>query len=384
MAPRNRESSDSPHRGLRRASLREHPALVMTMPMVAIALVPKLGDSPTPALLIDLLALGMAWVTDRRLGAGGIGVGIILVITALVPETRSTLVEYTSIIPVAIALLQGRTRLAGLFATSFLAALVLNARSGPDVAGPLLFWGTVYAMTLAVAHLIKRSNRNRQHATRRQLADQRTAIARELHDTVAHELSLMSMQVQELGIRGNVEPADLEFVLHACDNAIVQLRGMLSLLRSDETPRDLAGEPVRTLDEECRAAVDRLAEHGFAAEYQQCGGTGAVPSAVQWSLAGTCREAVSNSVKHGDARSPVTLSLEVDTDAGETRLAFFNQISAHHHPSNHTALGLIGIRERVEAIGGRLYTSRSGQQWMTMACLPNRVATATPAEDPAP
>ena len=70
--------------------------------------------------------------------------------------------------------------------------------------------------------------------------EQRHAIARELHDTVAHELSLMSMQVQRLGLRGDVDPDELETILDSCDNAIAQLRAMLSVLRSPDSPRTLA------------------------------------------------------------------------------------------------------------------------------------------------
>lgn len=363
------------------ALLRDHPALVLAVPMAVLATTLHLMSQVTPALVVDLLAFFFAAVAGRRLLLGALGVGVVLVLAALLPPEWPTLAEYASIVPIAVAVLQGRTRIAVIVAACYLVALVTEADSTAELAQRTLVWFTVYALTWAVTDLINQARRARQRVTHKQLVEQRHAIARELHDTVAHELSLMSMQVQRLGLRGDVDPDELETILDSCDNAIAQLRAMLSVLRSPDSPRTLAVEPSGSLDQQCQAAVERLIDHGFTAEYQRDGDVDEVPVAAQWALAGLCREAVSNIITHGDPDSPVTISLEADAETGETRLAFFNRVGPRAHVPDHTPLGLIGLRERVEAVGGRLYAYASAGNWTTMGCVPKQSrAVAAPEE----
>lgn len=353
--------------------LRDHPALVLSVPMAVLAVSLHLMSQVTPALVTDLLAFLFAAVSGRRLLIGALGVGLTLAVAALQPPEWPTLAEYSSIIPIAVAVLQGKTRSAVLFAAGYLVVLVAEAESTAEFVQRALVWFTVYALTWAVTDLINQARRARQRVTHKQLVEQRHAIARELHDTVAHELSLMSMQVQRLGLRGDLDPDELESILDSCDNAIAQLRAMLSVLRSPDSPRTtLAEAPSGSLDEQCQAAVARLIANGFKAEYQRDGDPDEVPAAAQWALAGLCREAVSNIITHGDRNSPVTISLEAAAETGETRLAFFNRVGPRAHVPDHTPLGLIGLRERVEAVGGRLYAYASAGNWTTMACVPNR------------
>lgn len=363
------------------ALLRDHPAVVLAVPMAVLATTLHLLSQVTPALVTDLLAFFFAAVAGRRLLLGALGVGVMLVVAALLPAEWPTLAEYASIIPIAVAVLQGRTRFAVIFGACYLVTLVTEADSTAGLVQRALVWFTIYALTWAVTDLINQSRRARQRVTHKQLVEQRHAIARELHDTVAHELSLMSMQVQRLGLRGEVDPDELETILDCCDNAIAQLRAMLSVLRSPDSPRTLTAEPSGSLDQQCHAAVERLINHGFTAEYQRDGDVEEVPVAAQWALAGLCREAVSNILTHGDPDSPVTISLEAHAETGETRLAFFNRVGPRAHVPDHTPLGLIGLRERVEAVGGRLYAYASAGNWTTMGCVPKQSRVVAAPEE---
>ncbi len=347
--------------------------------MVLLALVLHLGNPITPALATDMLAFVLAAMADRWLVPSGVGVGLMLVVLASQPESWPTMAEYASIVPVAVAMLRGRPWLAGLFAFGYLVPLGVDAAANVGLSRTLLLWVTVYAATVAVTGLINQSRQARRVTTQQQLEEQRHSIARELHDTVAHDLSLISMHVQRLQISGDIKPEDLEFVLATCDSALSELRAMLIVLRSQEAS-GVEEEFARPLEEEFREGLSRLAAHGFTVDYRGDGSTADMTAAVGWALAGMCREAVSNIITHGDPGELVQVDLEVDEERGQTRLAFFNRVGDHGQDSQHVSLGLVGVRERVEAVGGQLYAYGSARQWVTMACVPNRGRRAVPVE----
>lgn len=357
----------------------QHPTLVLASPLFIGALILHLTSGVTPTLATDFLAFAFAAISDRRPIIGAAGVGLLLLVTALIRMSAPwpTLAEYSSILPVAVAFYHRRLRVAGLLVLSYVGILSAPA-GGLHIVLTASLWVVVYAGTWAIAELLRERRRAQERAAAAQLAAQRQMIARELHDTVAHELSLMSMHVQQLGIEGSARLRDLDFIIDTCDTAIVQLRAMLAVLRSTDT----AGlsrfrQPQRRLAEAYRDAVDRLTAHGFDVERHEHGALDSTPASTQWALAGVCHEVVNNVITHG-AKGPVTLQFEMNDDEGETRLAVFNRVSTGGRRVDHVPLGLVGLKERVEAVGGRLYTSASGEHWMTMACIPHPSRIRTP------
>lgn len=359
----------------------QKPALMIAVPMLAVCLVLHLSGPVTPALATDLLAFGLAAVADRWLVVSGIGVAILMVVTVLLPPAWPTLAEYASLIPLASALLQNRSRIAFSLGAGYLAINSWPIKSGAELMRALTLWFVAYAVLWATVDLLNRTREAREQATVAQLRKQRHAIARDLHDTVAHELSLMSMQVQRVSIRGSVEPRDLDQILESCDAAITQLRGMLTLIRLDNPDGPLQSTARRGLDEECRAAVTRLAQHGFTAEYTFEGSADLLPQTAEWALTGLCYEAISNIIRHGDPAGPVTLRVDADPESSAAQIAVSNQILSGSRGPRQAPLGLIGIRERVEAVGGRLYAGATGDQWLILASVPTpRRTPANPKE----
>lgn len=362
---------------------RRRPAFMVVVPVVFIIVILHLTGPVTPALATDLVAFGLAALADRWLVASGVGVGVMLVVTLLLPSGWPTLAEYASLIPLAVALLQRRSRPALAFGLGYLVINSWPSDLGAELLRNLSLWVVAYAVLWASVELWNSTIEARDRTAKAQLRQQRHAIARDLHDTFAHELCLMSMQVQRAGIRGRLELGDLDSMLETCDAAITQLRGILVLMRLDDSATVQPITQRRDLDAACQEAVTRLSRHGFTAEYSCDGSVDDVGATAQWALAGICHEAASNVIRHGDPAGVVMISIDTASDSAEAQLALSNQVLAGHRPAGHATLGLIGMRERVEAVGGRLHTSLADDQWLTLACVPRRRNVVVHPQEPA-
>ncbi|HVY11024.1 MAG TPA: sensor histidine kinase [Mycobacteriales bacterium] len=185
--------------------------------------------------------------------------------------------------------------------------------------------------------------------------EERSRIARELHDVVAHSLSLMVVQAsaerRALEV-GSGEVAGTREVLAAVEQtgreALVELRRLLGLLRrSDESVSRQPQPSLRYLD----ALVEPVVASGVRVEVEREGELEGLPPGVDLAAFRVVQEALTNVVKHATASSVVVRlawsggALEVEvTDDGRPSS---NQLPTGGH-------GLIGMRERVAMYDGEL------------------------------
>ncbi len=208
----------------------------------------------------------------------------------------------------------------------------------------------------------------RQRVEEQAVAIERLRLARELHDAVAHHVSMMGVQAAAARTVLDADPARaataLEHVEDSAREAITELHGMLGMLRETAelaTPRE-AGvtDPamVGSLSvEQIPALVARSREAEVPAEFQVVGSPVRLPPLVSLNLYRIAQEALTNTRKHGGpgARADVRLrylddavELEVADDGSRAGRA---RLGADQAPSG---LGLVGMRERVAADGGTL------------------------------
>jgi signal transduction histidine kinase len=203
---------------------------------------------------------------------------------------------------------------------------------------------------------------------------ERGRIARELHDTVAHAVSVMVLHAGAVRSRLpdvlESERAALEQVGDTGRQAIVELRHLLGILRGDT---GLPGtEPQPTL-----AQLDRLIDdarrNGLAVDLRIDGNRRPLEPAVEVSAYRIVQEALTNVRKHAQAQ---TVSLRLDFDDERLRLRIHDDgVGANDNGAtrNGTGFGLVGIRERVEVYGGTLeLSSPSGGGFAIDAALPVR------------
>ncbi|ANW20547.1 sensor histidine kinase [Streptomyces clavuligerus] len=240
----------------------------------------------------------------------------------------------------------------------------------------------------AIRERAERAERTREEEARRRVAEERLRIARDLHDVVAHHIALVNVQAgvaaHVMDRRPDQAKEALAHVREASRSALNELRATVGLLRQSGDP-EAPTEPAPGL-----AVLDDLVttfrQAGLPVEVARADEGAAPPSAVDLAAYRIIQEALTNVRKHaGDqARAEVSvvrvgLTLEVTVlDDGPS-----GRVPAPAGPRDPDAPegghGLIGMRERVAALGGRLSAGpRYGGGFRVQAILP---LTARTGED---
>jgi signal transduction histidine kinase len=212
-----------------------------------------------------------------------------------------------------------------------------------------------------------RAEQERDVAARVAVAEERVRIARELHDIVAHAVSVMVLQVG--AVRHQLPDAMAEdrdalmAVERAGRGALTEMRRLLSVMRRDDDGIDLAPQPgLDGLD----SLVNELGRAGLRVELHIAGERFPLPPGIDLSAYRIIQEGLTNTLKHADAShaevtvryAPDEVGIEVcDDGIGATRS------DGHGH-------GLIGIRERVKLYGGEMSTSTTNGGFTLSARLP--------------
>jgi signal transduction histidine kinase len=278
-------------------------------------------------------------------------------------------------------------------AVSLLAAVALRPTGG-DVTFNILLSAAVWfagdsvrarrAYLAALAEQAAQRQREVEDRARRSQAEERLQIARDLHDVVAHSLSVIAVQSAVGHHVLSSQPQEAANALAAIEStsrgALDELRRMLRVLR-----RDMHGRPVRQ-PAPAIADLDRLVQQvrdlGVPVELSVHGRIVALPQSLELSVYRIVQEALTNVVKHADAAATVVdVSFEEDSvivevaDEGDSvkdrsvqaRASAAN--GAHVDEGEHH--GIVGMRERVSLFGGTLAAAhRPGGGFRVRADLP--------------
>ncbi|GIL27579.1 two-component sensor histidine kinase [Actinocatenispora comari] len=192
------------------------------------------------------------------------------------------------------------------------------------------------------------AERTREETAHRRAVEERLRIARELHDSLTHSISVIAMQagvaVHLANKRGEPVPEALTAIQDAGRDANRELRATLGALRTD------AGEPGNGVDA-LPDLVGRTVAAGLPVTLHRDATAGRVPTAVDRAAYRIVQEALTNTGRHARAtaatvairRLPDSLVVEVSDDGCATP-------DAPPRPG----IGLLGMRERVTALGGTL------------------------------
>lgn len=194
----------------------------------------------------------------------------------------------------------------------------------------------------------------RDEEARRAVAEERDRIARELHDIVAHNLSVIVVQATA-GVRAfSTQPGRSLETLQAIDvtarEALGEMRRMLSLLGPKESGDDPAPLPGLA---NLQGLVDRVRGAGLDVDVTIVGDVRMINPAVDLSVYRIIQEALTNSIRHSGSKqaeirvvyTPAAIAIEV-VDQG-SRATSGEPIEMPHH-----GRGLVGMRERVNLFGG--------------------------------
>ncbi|HEY6278405.1 MAG TPA: histidine kinase [Streptosporangiaceae bacterium] len=247
------------------------------------------------------------------------------------------------------------------------AVVILSARSGLSVVPILGFW-LVGVLVRARRQSVALAERNAalERQAERAAAAERARIARELHDIVAHHLSVIVLQAAGARASGKAAGPALEKIENSGRQALAETRRLLGVLRETGEETGLAPQPgIGELD----ALADTVRAAGLPVTLVIDGDPTAVPAAVDVSVYRIVQEALTNVLKHaghacadvmiGCADEAVTIEI---TDDGTKEPG--NQPPAGGH-------GLAGMRERAAIFGGEFHAGpRPGGGFAVHARLP--------------
>jgi signal transduction histidine kinase len=213
------------------------------------------------------------------------------------------------------------------------------------------------------------AEREREQLARIAVHEERASIARELHDIVAHSVSVMLVGVRGARdvLRTSPDAADhtLARVERSGEQSLAELRRILALLREPEQPAEPRPQPsLAELDN----LVAGYREAGLPVRLERVGEPMPLPSGVELSVYRIVQEALTNVLKHSKP-SNVTVTLAFRDSRLE--LEVVDDGTPTTPGLGTTGQGLIGMRERVALLGGELETGqREGGGFRVAAHLP--------------
>jgi signal transduction histidine kinase len=225
--------------------------------------------------------------------------------------------------------------------------------AGQDYLFIILLFGGLWLLGRASRLWRGRVTRAEQHErdlARLAVSDERMRIARELHDVVAHSLSVIAVQADAAGAALDHDPAlarePLRVINTTARSSLGEIRDMLQLLRTDDG--ELRPAPgLAALDELLASARDA----GLAVEADLRLGERAVPPVVDLAAYRILQEALTNAARHAGA---VAVALSVVDSADAVELSVENAAGGPAGKVASAGVGLLGIRERVALLGGTL------------------------------
>jgi signal transduction histidine kinase len=222
------------------------------------------------------------------------------------------------------------------------------------------------------------AERTKDEAAQRRAMEERLRIARELHDSLTHSISVIRVQagvaVHLARKRGEEVAPALLAIQGAGADAARELRTTLSVLRSEEDGGCSGLGQLESLVARARAA-------GLPVTVTVTGAERALPPEVDQAAYRIVQEALTNVSRHAGQAcasvhlhyTPDALTIKVDDDGTGTGTG--NGAGTSPRPPG-PGLGLIGMRERVAALGGRLHTGpRDGGGFQVRAEFPARASS---------
>jgi signal transduction histidine kinase len=270
--------------------------------------------------------------------------------------------------------LRGDRRVAyGVLGAGYGVAVAANWPPTATFALALAAWFLVLASAAEITRVTAQARRA-QAARRRD--EERLRIAADLHDVLAHELALITVQANAGIAMLHRDPdrtgAALRAIKTAGNSALAELRFVLESLRTDAPRRPT---PLLSREADLARLVDGAVRAGLAVDVETVGPQRPLPVPVDLTAYRIVQEALTNAVRHAGPGTAVTLRVEHRADALAVTVTDDGAGTAASQPGGGN--GLPGMRERVTALGGSLRAEP----------LPGngfRVAAELPATQPRP
>jgi signal transduction histidine kinase len=217
---------------------------------------------------------------------------------------------------------------------------------------------------------VRRAEREAERERRLAAAEERTRIARDLHDSAGHAINVILVQAGAARLLGSKDPEKardaLETIEEVARETLGEIDQLVRALREDDLPEERNGrvEPPLGL-----AALESLAERhrsaGLTVDVSTQGAPRPLPAGLDQAAYRILQEALTNAARHGNGRADV----DVTFGPRSLELAVTNPIPLGRAPGA-AGHGIVGMRERAALLGGTLETGSSAGLFRVRAHLP--------------
>jgi signal transduction histidine kinase len=220
---------------------------------------------------------------------------------------------------------------------------------------------------------VERAEREKELLAQQQVQLERTRIARELHDVVAHSVSVMIIQAGAARRHVATSPDQATMLLETIEStgreAMIEMRRVLGVLRSERAEDD-ARQPQPSLD----TLPDLVASApDLPVQLQSDADVTAVPPGIELSAYRVVQEALTNIRRHAGRVDRVDVSIRQLEGSLQVEICDDGRGAAHapHEADDEAGYGILGMRERVGLFGGQLIAGpRAGGGWRVLATFP--------------
>ncbi|HRW03326.1 MAG TPA: histidine kinase [Tetrasphaera sp.] len=327
--------------------------------------------------LVTVLALAVVpallWRRSRPLTACLIGFGVAGLLSVLQWVTASADLGPSSMMAVLILLYSlvrwgsGREIALGLAFVMVVVALSLYVAAAGlgDITG-----GILLLLLIAALAAVFRYRADLWQRQEREIRNQeRLALARELHDTVAHHVSAIAVQAQAGGVVAAAQPKQAAGILAAIESeasrTLAEMRDMVRVLREDTWAAAIPHTGIADLPALARTDATPTVEVSLAGSLTR------LSRPVDAAIYRLAQEALTNAIRHASGATRVEIAV---CRAGEgVRLRVADDGQAHSSPGAVSGFGLTGMAERAQLLGGTLSAGPGPDGgWVVEAVLPVR------------
>ena len=331
---------------------------------------PDLAWRPLVVVLALALLPALLWRRSRPLMAALVGWGVAGLLSVLQLTADAGDLGLLSMMAVLILLYSlvrwgsGREMVLGTAFVTVVVALGMYASSAgwaevPRASALLLMIVALAAVFRYRADLWQRQQREIRN-------EERVALARELHDTVAHHVSAIAVQAQAGGVVAGIQPEKAAEVLAAIESeasrTLAEMRSMVRVLREEQAvayapqlgvadlPALARSDATPTVQVSLDGSMTRLAPPVDAALYR------------------LAQESLTNAVRH--ARSATRVEIDVRREGDAVRLRVSDDGQTEPGPAPEPGFGLLGMAERAQLLGGSLSRGRGPRAagWSRPCC----------------
>ncbi|MFJ5260885.1 sensor histidine kinase [Streptomyces sp. NPDC088387] len=234
---------------------------------------------------------------------------------------------------------------------------------GSSNTGPMLVLSALMLLVIAVRHIRREAEQEvtaqltvtEHERSKRTLLEERTTIARELHDVVAHHMSVVAIQAEAAPYRVENPPPELErafvTIRENAVAALTELRRVLGVVRAEDYEAPDAPQPTLA---ELDGLLANVRDAGLSVDKTVTGAVRELPQGVELSAYRIVQEALSNTLRHAPGASA---RVEVGYVLGGLGLRIVNDAPPNPSlikPSPGAGHGVTGMRERVSMLSGEM------------------------------